>query len=109
MARWSNSTDEMNKIAQFSEKAASCILVKLMLEDGKTVEGALRGVNVKNNGFENNTMRFSGEFKIVTKDHQSLVIDFLDTKSVENAWSDEAAAEYEKLGVIKLKKKNGKK
>jgi hypothetical protein len=101
MARWTESFADINKIATVSQQMPVAAIVKIVLDDGRTIEGVLRRINVGNNAGEGG-WKYYGECEIETKERQRWVIDYLDVKSAANAWNDSIAAEYQQLGLITI-------
>jgi hypothetical protein len=101
MARWTQTLADHKHLSDISTHSPFCGIVSITLQNGKVIEGVMRRLNMGNNAGEGG-WQYYGECEIETKDRQRFVIDYLDIKTVKNAWSDATSAEYERLGLISI-------
>jgi hypothetical protein len=101
MARWTETIDDQNHLSKVFREMPIGGIVSITLLDGTTVEDVLLRVNGGNNAGRNG-WRYYAECEIMVKDRSRWVIDYLDIKSVVNAWNESKAAEYQRLGLISI-------
>jgi hypothetical protein len=99
MTRWTSSIDEILKINLIARQVPLDGIARLVLMDGTVIEGVLRNVNFGNSGGLGG-WQYHGECEIETKKRHRRVVDYLDIKFATSIWSQETAAEYERLGLI---------
>ena len=101
MARWTESTADINHMVAISKHIPVGDIVRIVLKNGTVIEGVFRRMNIENNGGQGG-WKFCGECEIETKDHSRFVLDYLDIKSASSLWNDPVSTEYYHLGLITL-------
>ena len=101
MARWTETFADQNHMVTISQHIPVGDIVRIVLNDGTVIEGVFRRMNVDNNAGQGG-WKYRGECEIETKNHTSLVLDYLDIKSASSIWNDAIADEFEHLGLITI-------
>jgi len=101
MAHWTETISDQQHIADLVNAMHSVGIVLITMLDGNAVEGVVRNVTSGNNGGING-WKYRGEIEIETTSRQRLILDFLDIKSIVNAWNQSKAEEYQRLGLIQI-------
>lgn len=101
MARWTKTTQDQEHISEINKQMPIGGVAIITLLDGRRIEGVLRRMNSGNNAGHGG-WSYYGECEIEDKNKQRWVIDYLDIRSAQKIWSDEIAAEYERLGLITI-------
>ena len=106
MARWTESTADINHMVSISQNIPVGDIVRVVLKNGTVIEGVFRRMNIENNAGQGG-WKFCGECEIETKDHSRFVLDYLDIKSASSIWNDPVSTEYHNLGLITLDHRTG--
>jgi len=104
MSRWTNKPYEIQKISELSRQLAGSVIVHVVLENGISIEGAIRNIQIGNNASSiriDGGWNYYGNFDIEALDNQLFNIDFCDVKSITNMWN-ERKEQYEKAGLIQI-------
>jgi len=103
MPRWTETFADLNHMATISLHIPVGDIVQVILNDGRTIEGVFRRMNIDNNGGQGG-WKYCGECELETRDHARVVLDILDIRTASSIWNDPISSEYVRLGLITIVK-----
>ncbi|CAN7171982.1 hypothetical protein [Rhizobium leguminosarum] len=100
MARWTDSYEDMVRIARVGREIPPISIVAIALTNGKHLEGVIRRIDFGNNAGDGG-WRYYGEVEIEGPDGR-FVIDYLDIEAVHDLWA-RRKDDYARAGLIQIR------
>lgn len=101
MARLTETISEQQNLTRISTKMPVGGIVRVVLANGSTLEGVLRGSACGNNAGEGG-WKYYGECQIQDKTGKYLTVDYLDVEDVIALNDAHSLEQYERLGLIRM-------